>query len=1249
MSVETIMERLSEGSLRLQSDTLTNQLLTLQQRFLDQADHIQAQKMEQLAQKWSSGEFVLAFCGHFSAGKSTMINTLMGQEILPSSPIPTSANVVKVKSGKQRAVAHIKDQPAIELDSIEDVQEYCKDGEQVETVEIYHPNDFLVNKACLLDTPGIDSTDAAHKIATESAMHLADTVVYMMDYNHVQSEINFQFTKLLKEKGKKLFLVINQIDKHFDEELGFDSFQKSTEEAFKQWGVYADGYFYTSLKYPNHSHNMLEELHDCLYSLFLAKDQVLQESVLQSAGQLIEDHVSAVKVQHEQKRTSWNEMLGKNTAQQIEERYASINKEKEEWEQAPQKLELLLQKELTGLLENANLTPFTTRELAASFLESCQSGFKVGFLFTSKKTEQERELRIEAFREDIEEQVRVHLQGHVRDLFSDFCTKYGLTHHTDLTEQVRSFHVEISNVFLLSLVKKGARVTGEAVLNYCAQLSQEIKAQYRKLALAYADQMIHLLREQSIEQVSQLKNAHTQLVQMKNAIEGLKALDSEELELEEELANILLETASNEPTETQEGPDHPDTLGKKPVRQWKVSEAPTLIKQQKIDSLVFEPGQTSTFPFTQDYKSKLSSAASMLRSAAELIEALKGQAVAAQQMRSRAERLDNQLFTVALFGAFSAGKSSFANALMGDMLLPVSPNPTTATINKIMPPTEEFPHGTVRVKMKSLEQMTKDVLQSLGIFDIYARTLEEATSKIDQIDMEQLLPSAKPHYTFLSAVRKGLSAVQGQFDQEVRVSMDEFKELVAKEEKASFVEWIELYYTCPLTEQGISLVDTPGADSINARHTGVAFDYIKNADAVLFVTYYNHAFSHADQAFLQQLGRVKDTFEMDKMFFLVNAADLASSREELIGVVNHVKDNLLACGIRSPRLYPISSQTALLARMLAAGKLSESGQDIYRQRTGSKELMNPKEAITFSGFEKFEQDFVRFTFEELTEVAIKAAKNEMVRSKLIVHSFLESAQQGEEQRKLKRDAYKADRMKDLQELLSYTQTVESNGIPREAEELVFYVKQRLLFGLNELFALSFNPSIIKDDGRILKKTVADCFSEFMRNVSFTLAQEIRATSLRMERTTNQLAEVVFVQLMDRMKATLDYPYEPRRLAVPSFPEEVRYTKSLAKGIVNTFKSPKHFFEQGGRDTMKESIQQQVMDPVSDFVTECQSIIVDYYEAIFKEIVATIQKDMTGYVEEYYTGILSSLEDHVDISELETAYRGLDNLIEQMNQ
>ena len=156
-----------------------------------------------------------------------------------------------------------------------------------------------------------------------------------------------------------------------------------------------------------------------------------------------------------------------------------------------------------------------------------------------------------------------------------------------------------------------------------------------------------------------------------------------------------------------------------------------------------------------------------------------------------------------------------------------------------------------------------------------------ALKRIGQLSPADVTAKGKPHFSFLKAVEKGWEAASDNLGTELRITKDEFSGYVAEEHKSCFVEFIELYYSNPLTDQGIIFVDTPGADSINARHTGVAFNYIKNADAILFVTYYNHAFSQADREFLLQLGRVKDSFEMDKMFFIVNAADLAASSEEL--------------------------------------------------------------------------------------------------------------------------------------------------------------------------------------------------------------------------------------------------------------------------------------------------------------------------------------------------------------------------------
>src|SRR5699024_7383598 len=80
-----------------------------------------------------------------------------------------------------------------------------------------------------------------------------------------------------------------------------------------------------------------------------------------------------------------------------------------------------------------------------------------------------------------------------------------------------------------------------------------------------------------------------------------------------------------------------------------------------------------------------------------------------EDLEKQRSQLQNRSVTIALFGAFSAGKSSFANALIGSELLPSSPNPTTSVINKITPVTTEYPHGTVLVTWKKEQVLVNEV------------------------------------------------------------------------------------------------------------------------------------------------------------------------------------------------------------------------------------------------------------------------------------------------------------------------------------------------------------------------------------------------------------------------------------------------------------------------------------------------------------------------------------------------------------
>ncbi|EMT51984.1 hypothetical protein I532_14113 [Brevibacillus borstelensis AK1] len=650
-------------------------------------------------------------------------------------------------------------------------------------------------------------------------------------------------------------------------------------------------------------------------------------------------------------------------------------------------------------------------------------------------------------------------------------------------------------------------------------------------------------------------------------------------------------------------------------------------------------------------KDKLIAAAQRLQQASREIQSIPGMQAQAETMLERAERLQANRFTVALFGAFSAGKSSFANALMGELVLPVSPNPTTAAINKIMPPTETHPHGTVRVVLKSREAVEQDVIRSLAIFGLAASDLEEALAELNKIDVSSIPPTAKPHYTFLKAVTKGLGEMSAHLGGELLVDMKAFKGFVAKEEKACFAEYIELFYSCPLTDQGIVLVDTPGADSINARHTGVAFEYMKNADAVLFVTYYNHAFSQADREFLLQMGRVKDTFDMDKMFFLVNAADLAASEEELAGVVAHVEKNLLSCGIRHPRIYPVSSQTALLARMHEAGKLAGSAEKVYRQRTGTPEeepLAPAEEALRLSGMAVFEQDFLRFTLEELTQIAVNAAMGEIRRAHTTLEEFIRMAEADESERDARRQAATKAREAALAAVEGLSIASAERDLLKEREELVYYVKQRLFFRFNELFNTAFNPAVLKEDGRNMKQALQGCLGDLLRSISYDLAQELRATTLRLEKFLGKQGAALVQQWQRDVQQYASgltlAPYQPRKVETLSFADELPVSLASLQPSLSLFRSAKDFFEQDGKAKLREDLEKRLQEPVSAYLETGSGQVGEQFASLLAQMMAEERSRVAEQVEAYFTGIFAALDMNLDLDELKAKLERVASLI-----
>lgn len=1139
-------------------------LLRMAEAAKTQGDAVQADKFRELNDKLGSGRLTVAFCGHFSAGKSTLVNALCGAELLPSSPIPTSANVVTIVNGEPFAetIFHDASGKAHEARRIgvDELHGYAVDGEGVSTIRVSYPIPLLGQQLALVDTPGVDSTDGSHRAATESALHLADVVFYVTDYNHVQSEVNFRFLRSLSRWGKPTYVIVNQIDKHREDQLRFAEFERSLRQALKQWDIEPAGLLFLSLREKEHPLSQWEELQRILRDLQPLAAPLMIRSAERSAIYLAEQFKETLRANDREERERLQQAAGELSDAERAEAREKLTVRLDEARRAGDIRREKLRVELDRLLGNANFTPAETREKAQRVLEAMQPGFKAGWLASAAKTEAERDRRVSLLTDDFNGQIAGHLLGHVRDLLRHEAKSAGIE-GVRFEQSLDAAFITVGGDWLKSLVKPGAGADGQATLHYSAEISAELKSLYRKAALGVFDD---LEASRSPERAEAVAEAERQLAEMDVRIAAAAEIDKLEEAAREQERRLLSALPANAGDEAIVLPV-PDNVSASSIEAV-ASAVPVHAAGSAVESAERAVEPTEHSPAAQSAGDPRGAAELLERAAAQL-RRLPALSAMADSLAAKAERFRDKRFTIALFGAFSAGKSSFANVLVGQPSLPVSPNPTTSAINRILAPSEGDVAGTARITMKAKDAFADDIRLSLRRIGIDKAELNAAGDDIERllslkarITADELHPRGRPHLAFLNAAESGWSEYGSRLDSSFVVDEETYRHYAAAEQAACYVSEIDLFIDSPLTRSGAVLVDTPGADSINARHTGVAFQYIKNADAVLFVTYYNHAFTEADREFLNQLGSVKDVFELDKMFFVINASDLASSEAELESVRNHVETQLSKHGIRNARLFPVSSLRGIEAK-----------------------LRGDRAALAESGVAAFEQAFQAFSEQELGGLALASARKELDRVDKLLESWLETANSDAGTREAKAQRLQQEAQSWIAQGEAVLPPAAVQPLLQEAGEQLYHLRQRVRFRFNAHFQSAFHPSVLQDDGRDLKKLLVACYGDLQRALGEDLLQELRSAGLRLEGTLNGIIDnVIQTKASSGGMAEEGFTPEPAQRAVLELPLYEPFSNGPyadARRLWSSFRSPKAFFEKDGKAELRDELQTELFQEI----------------------------------------------------------------------
>lgn len=175
-------------------------------------------KWEQDIHKCKESPFTIVVTGDFKRGKSTLINALLGEEIVPTDVTTETVTLNRISYGLPSNEAVLSQNRRVRLSDDELKRERLEKiieelGEPIQRVEMKRPCEML-KRVTIIDTPGTGDAMKDFSAVVRDSLIQADAVIYVYNVQYPLSKSEQMFIKaaILPQKYTKLFMVGNYSD-----------------------------------------------------------------------------------------------------------------------------------------------------------------------------------------------------------------------------------------------------------------------------------------------------------------------------------------------------------------------------------------------------------------------------------------------------------------------------------------------------------------------------------------------------------------------------------------------------------------------------------------------------------------------------------------------------------------------------------------------------------------------------------------------------------------------------------------------------------------------------------------------------------------------------------------------------------------------------------------------------------------------------------------------------------------------------